>query len=505
MKKTLASLINLLLFISIECWAGGDIDQAINDVVSPISNKVAGWIFTSVNIGDASLPLVVVWLMAAAVFFTFYFNFINLRGFRHAIDLVKGKYSDPNAPGEVSHFQALSTALSGTVGLGNIAGVAVAVSVGGPGATFWMILAGFLGMSTKFVECTLGVKFRHIHDDGTVSGGPMYYLSEGLAQERGLGTLGRFLAIFFAVCAVGGSLGGGNLFQANQAYKMVVSVSGGDASFLADKGWLFGLLVAVVVGAVIIGGIKGIARVAAKLVPLMAVVYIITALVIIISHITALPAAFGAIVAGAFSPEGVAGGFIGVLIQGFKRAAFSNEAGIGSASIAHSAVKTSQPITEGFVSLLEPFIDTVVVCTITALVIIITGVYTNESGLGGVELTSSAFASSVSWFPYVLALAVVLFAFSTMLSWSYYGVKGWSYLFGKSVLSDTVFKLIFCSFIIIGCTMELDAVVLFSDSMIFAMCIANIVGLYLLAPVVKRELNDYMAALNAGNLKTYDQ
>lgn len=479
-----------------QSWAndgGRSLDDFINGFMEPIVGVVVKIVFFSVPVGDTSLPLVVVWLVAAAVFFTYYFKFINFRGFKHAIDLVRGKYDHDQGPGEVTHFQALATALSGTVGLGNIAGVAVAIAAGGPGATFWMILAGLLGMSSKFVECTLGVKYRETHADGSVSGGPMYYLKKGLA-ERGFEHLGLFLAGFFAVCCVLGSLGGGNLFQANQSYEMVVSVTGGKDSFFFDKGWLFGVLLAVVVGMVIIGGIKSIASVTSKLVPAMGVIYVLSALVIILMNYDKVIGAFELIILGAFSPEGIQGGILGVMIQGFKRAAFSNEAGIGSAAIAHSAVKTDKPVTEGLVSLLEPFIDTVVICTMTALVIIITGMY-GADNLSGVEMTSAAFESAFSWFPYILVVAVILFALSTMLSWSYYGLKAWTFLFGHGESTELTFKLIFCAFIVFGCTMQLGPVIDFSDSAIFAMSFANIVGLYMLAPVVRAELKKYFEGL----------
>lgn len=474
------------------------IDEAINNAVAPFSNAVASTIFYSVPFAGTQFPLIVGWLVIAAAIFTVYFGFIQFRGFGHAIALVKGDYSNPEDAGEVSHFQALATALSGTVGLGNIAGVAVAVSIGGAGATFWMIIAGLLGMASKFTECTLGVKYRNELPDGTISGGPMYYLSKGLA-EKGRPGLGKFLAIFFSICCVGGALGGGNMFQSNQAFQQIVNVTGGAESPIANFGWLFGLVMAVIVGVVIIGGIKSIASVTEKIVPFMAVLYVGTALIVILVNIQNLGWAFGQIIGGAFSPEGVAGGAIGALIQGFRRAAFSNEAGIGSAAIAHSAVRTKEPATEGLVSLLEPFIDTVVICTMTALVIIFTGVL--DTGLTGVELTSAAFGSAFGFFPYVLAIAVLLFAFSTMLSWSYYGLKAWTYLFGEGAVKEMVFKLIFCIFVVLGASMSLGPVIDFSDSMIFAMALANIVGLYILMPVVKAEVNQYFAKLKSGEIR----
>lgn len=479
------------LFIS-DAFAQADgIDKAINDAFSPVANAFAGFIFSKIY----GVPWILVWLVVGAVIFTFYFRFISIRGFKHAIDITLGKFdNNEKDPGEVSHFQALATALSGTIGLGNIAGVAIAISLGGPGATFWMILAGFLGMSSKFVECTLAVMYREVHANGIVSGGPMYYISKGFA-EKNMPGLGRVLGFAFAVMCVVGALGAGNMFQANQAFQQFMNVTGGSDSFIADKAWIFGLAMAFLVGIVIIGGIKSIARVTGKLVPFMAIIYILAALAVIVINIDKVPAAFSAIFVGAFSPEGVGGGIIGVLIQGFRRAAFSNEAGIGTAPIAHAAARTKEPVTQGFVSLLEPFIDTIVVCTMTALVIIITGMYVNTNGISGVELTSKAFESAFPWFKYVLTLAVILFAYSTMLSWSYYGTKAWTYIFGDTQRSDLTYKTIFCVFIVVGATSNLTSVVDFSDAMIFAMALINICGLYVLAPKVKEELKKYMDRL----------
>ena len=492
-----------LCFSSKSSFASDGFDSFINAWLSPISNKIAGTVFYSFSIAGADIKIIVLWLIAGSIFCTFYFNFINLRMFSHALDLVRGRYDKPESKGEVSHFQALSTALSGTVGLGNIAGVAVAISIGGPGATFWMILAGFLGMSLKFCECTLGVKYRVINLDGTVSGGPMHYLSKGLA-EKGKATLGKILAVFFSICCIGGALGGGNMFQANQSFQQFVSVTGGQTSFFADKGWLFGLIIAIILGVVIIGGIKSIAKVTSTLVPLMAIIYLIAGLIIILLNIGGVPEAILSIISEAFSPTAAAGGALGALIIGFQRAAFSNEAGLGSAPIAHAAVKTDIPVTEGLVSLLEPFIDTIIICTITALVIVLTGVYVERGDLAGIALTSAAFAKTIPWFPYILALAAILFAFSTMIAWSYYGLKSWCYLFGNSVLSENIFKFIFCVFVIIGSSVSLGSVLDISDSMIFLMSVANLVGVYFLAGVVKKEINEYMKNLSNGNIKKTD-
>ncbi len=472
------------------------IDEAINEAFRPVASALSDLVFYSVPLGESQLPLIVVWLIAGALYFTVYLRLINIRGFVHAIRIVIGREDKKEkAPGEVSHFQALTTAVSGTVGVGNITHVAVAISIGGPGATFWLIVAGFLGMASKFVECTLGVKYRQINADGTVSGGPMFYMDKGLAA-RDLPRLGKTMAWYYAVCIILGCLGIGCMFQANQAYVQFVNVSGGDTSPFATRGWLFGAILAVLTALVIIGGIKSIARVTSRLVPFMALLYVTTALVVIGANISAVPAALASIVTNAFSPEGVTGGMIAVLILGFRRAAFSNEAGIGSSAIAHSAVKTDEPVTQGFVAMLEPFIDTVIICTITSLVIILT-VYDpsmlNDGTISGVELTSSAFASVIPWFPNVLAVVVMLFAYSTMISWSYYGLEGFIYIFGSKRWAKATFNTVFCLFIIVGCTTQLDAVLDFSDAMVFAMALANILALYLLGPTVKRELNAYWA------------
>jgi len=647
--KKLITLFALTLLVT-PAFATG-IDEKINQVFGDYTGWFVELIFKEIPFGGVNIPWVLIILVGSAVFFTIYFKFINIRGFLTSVNIVRGKYDElekggkvevsknvstdaegdnpdtirvENHEGEVSHFQALTAALSATVGLGNIAGVAVAISIGGPGATFWMIVAGLIGMSSKFVECTLGVKYREIGDDGTVYGGPMYYLSKGLKEFKA-GTLGKILAVLFAIMCIGGSFGGGNMFQSNQAFTMfesinlssiddnstlensyakaqssiindatfnmtgtnftaeekeddvifsnskysfrvkakkviedsilggtttasnpvslpvefvksnitstegqnflvstvnadntvtltsaksdrkhIVSANDFKANFkengLFGKGWIFGLVMAILVGIVIIGGIKSIAKVTDKIVPFMVGIYVLAALVILGMNFSAIPAAFSSIFSGAFASEGIVGGAIGVLIQGFRRAAFSNEAGIGSASIAHSAVKTKYAASEGLVALLEPFIDTVIVCTMTALVIIITNSdgsimsYGQEVG-DGVTATSAAFASEISWFPWVLAAAVILFAFSTMISWSYYGYQAWTYLFGRSKIAEYVYKGMFCVFVIVGAASSLGAVIDFSDAMIFAMMVPNMVGLFFLAPKVRDELKKYMSVI----------
>lgn len=497
-------LLSLLLFLCSPSYASSNFSELVNQSFSESTGWFVNLIFAPLP--GTNFPWIVLWLVTAATLFTVYFKGVQFRWARHSIKLVKGDFSDPNDAGEVSHFQALTTALSGTVGLGNIAGVAVAVGIGGPGATFWMILAGLLGMASKFVECTLAVKYRDEKPDGSISGGPMYYISKGF-RDRSI-PFGKPLAALFACFCILGALGGGNMFQSNQAHLQLTSTFGDYPS------WITGITFALVIFAVIVGGLRSIARVTEKVVPIMGVVYVGTCIVILSMHADKILWAFEQIFLGAFTGLGVTGGFVGALIQGFKRAAFSNEAGVGSAAIAHSAVQTKEPITEGFVSLLEPFIDTVLICTMTALVIIITGQLVfdpntssyvlNESGHiqtltgnSGVALTSDAFASSISWFPIILTFAVVMFAFSTMLSWSYYGLKAWTYLLGESALSSYAFKILFCGFSFLGAVVGLGPVIDFSDAAIFSMAIVNIAGMVCLMPVVKRELNKYEQKIKA--------
>ncbi|MEM8508974.1 MAG: alanine/glycine:cation symporter family protein [Bacteroidota bacterium] len=506
------------------------LDERVNDAFMPFAVWWESFILTPISVGEYNLPIVLVLLIFGATFFTIAFKFPNISKFPLAINTVRGKYDDldhhsvektelnvvdgdlpdtikdESKEGEVSHFQALATAVSGTVGLGNIAGVAVAIAIGGPGATFWMIVCGLIGMSTKFVECTLGVKYRDVGPDGTVYGGPMYYLSKGLS-EKGLKGLGKVLAIIFAVLCVGASFGGGNAFQSNQAavqLSTMLNLQGG------ATGVILGVILAFLVGIVIIGGIKKIASVTEKIVPFMAVVYVIASLIIIFANIRFIGEAFGMIFSGAFSPQAGLGGILGVIIVGFQRAAFSNEAGAGSAAIAHSAVKTKYPASEGVVALLEPFIDTVVICTMTALVIIFfnmdagafdygngvgSTVLLNESGtyVGGVDLTSMAYDSVIPGFRYVLTIAIVLFAFSTMISWSYYGLQSWKFLFGRGKTADIVYKVLFLLFVVIGAGATLDAVIKFSDAMILALVFPNMVGLLILFPRVREEMNKYLS------------
>uniref|UniRef100_UPI0031CDEF92 alanine/glycine:cation symporter family protein n=1 Tax=Saccharothrix mutabilis TaxID=33921 RepID=UPI0031CDEF92 len=488
------------------------IEEAINSTFTPVSEALSSFIFAQITVFGVTFPWIVGWLVVAAAIFTAYFGVIQLRGFGTALRIVRGKHSKPDDPGEISHFQALSSAVSGTVGLGNIAGVGVAVTIGGAGATFWMILCGLLGMCTKFVECTLGVKYRDMHPDGSVSGGPMHYLRKGIAERfpNAAGkVVGRVLATAAAVMILFFGIAGGNMFQANQTFAQLRTVTGGEEGVLGSDGaaLVVGVVLALVVGMVILGGIKSIGKVTGRLVPAMAIIYVSACLVVILLNITTIPAAIGEIVTGAFSADSVAGGAVGALIVGFQRAAFSNEAGLGSASIAHSAVKTRRPVTEGYVALLEPFIDTVVICTMTALTIVIaqTQFWRDAQATfaaggprpDGVTVTSESFGTVLPWFPYVLTVAVVLFAVSTIITWSYYGEKSWTFLFGKSKGSEMTYRIIFCLFTVVGSVLTLGSVLDFADAVLFALALFNIIGLYLLAPVVKRELVEFREHLKS--------
>jgi len=526
-SKRISTLLTSFLFF-LSALAQEDargLDERIDDAFGDATGWFVQLIFYQIPFTeDIKVFWVLFPLVLGALFFTIVFKVPGIRLFRVAINTVRGKYEHveeletemnivdgdqpdtiriEGAEGEVNHFQALTAALSATVGLGNIAGVAVAIAIGGPGATFWMVLAGILGMSSKFVECTLGVRFREVDEDGRVYGGPMYYLSKGLAGKNMAG-FGKVLAVLFAIMCVGGSFGGGNMFQSNQAASIFLNSVGIESSY---GGTVFGMVMAVLVGIVILGGIRRIASVTEKIVPIMAAVYVGAALLIIFMKIEHVPAAMSAIFSGAFTGEGIVGGAVGVLLQGFRRAAFSNEAGVGSAAIAHSAVKTKHAASEGVVALLEPFIDTVIICTMTALVIVMFNVegafqYGDVAGnavmadgtvLSGVDLTNHIFESAIPNFSIILTLAVVLFAFSTMISWSYYGLQSWTYLFGKTKRNELIYKLLFCLFVIVGAAAQLGNVLDFSDAMIFGMMVPNMIGLLILFPHVRKELAKYLS------------
>ena len=507
MKKYIFLFLSLLSSINLSAQEKG-LDQRIDEAFQPISDFFSKYVFYP--IGD--YPFVIYLLVGSALFFTIYFGFPNLKYFWTAINVVRGKYDklekndNDSKDGEVSHFQALATAVSGTVGNGNIAGVALAIALGGPGATFWMIVCGLLGMSTKFVECTLGVYYRDVDEDGIVYGGPMYYISKGL-KSKGFKTLGTIAASLFAIFCIGGSFGGGNAAQSNQATIVIKNLFGYESTF---AGAMIGIVLATLVGIIIIGGIKRIASVTEKVVPFMALLYILACIYILTINFSFIDDAIALIIREAFNPTAVGvGGIIGVLMVGFQRAAFSNEAGAGSASIAHSAVKTKYAASEGLVALLEPFIDTVVICTMTALVIITfnsTGAFVyGGDGMGGVMIdgvmyegagiTQKAFAQYIPGSDIFLTIAVVLFAVSTMISWSYYGLQSWKFLFGRGRVADLTYKVLFLMFVVIGAAASMNSIWAFSDAMIFAMVFPNMIGLYFLFPIVKEQLKKYLEAI----------
>ncbi len=471
---------------------GEALGASIAGFLGPISAVLADFVFKEFAVGDLLIPWIVVWMAIPMFFLTVYFGFINFRSFGIAKKILTGRYWDEKAEGEVSQFQALTTALSGTVGIGNIAGVAVAIGTGGPGATFWMIIIGLAAMSVKFAECTLGVKYREVHEDGTISGGPMYYLKNGL-KNRGLKKLGIALSISYVVFALPAIL---QWATVNQIHSQLSSATG----LFAGNGLGFGIVLAVLVGAVILGGLHSIAAVTSKLVPAMVIVYLGAALVVLISNFSAIPAAFLTIFEHAFNPQAVGGGIIGVIIIGMRRAVYSTEAGLGTSSMVHAAAKTKEPVSEGMVGLMEPFIDTVMVSTITALVIVVSGAWQID-GLNDIQLTSKAFETTISWFPWVLSLAVFLFGFSTIISWAYYIEKVWEYIFGDSNISIKTYRLIYVLLLIPGAVLTAAQVFDIIDSLFFLMAIPNIIGLYILAPEIKADLKSYLARLKSGEIK----
>ena len=539
MKKFIFSILFLCIPLIGFSQENQSIGDSINAAFEKYTTPIVNIIMYPIVIAGKELPIVIMILLLGAVFFTIYFKGVNLRYFKDSLKTAWGKYDDLDhyvpagddivvengkikdtvkltgeVQGEVTHFQALTASLSATVGLGNIAGVAVAIALGGPGATIWMIVAGLLGMASKFVECTLGVKYREVDENGKTYGGPMYYLSKGL-KEKGLGGLGKVTAVVFAIFCIGGSFGGGNMFQSNQASSQLIQMFGWENP---NAGLYLGLIMAAIIGLVIIGGIKRIGSFTEKVVPFMAIIYVLAGFIIIIINIDMIGFALGQIWEGAMNPNAAFGGVVGVLIVGFQRAAFSNEAGVGSAAIAHSAVKTRYPASEGLTASIGPFVDTVIICTMTAVVIIITNAKHNlftygnldaasnvmlnatNQPINGVDLTSVAFDSAIPYFSIVLTVAVVLFAISTAISWSYYGLQSWKYLFGKGKAQDISYKILFLIFVVVGASSSLGAVIAFSDAMIFAMVFPNIIGLVLLSPKVRKELKAYLNAIKIGRM-----
>ena len=502
MTKSMKIFIGIITVIILALYFGNiyDVDGKEVDAITWIDNifgLFVGYLFAVLFYKILGFPLIVLILLVGSITFTFYFRFINVRGFTHAIDIIKGKYDNPKDDGQISHFQALTSALSATIGLGNIAGVAVAVSLGGPGAVFWMILIAFFSMSAKFVSCTLGQLYRQVNPDGSIDGGPMYYLEKGLG-ELGMGTQGKVLGILYAIFIIGGAFGGGNMFQANQSYALVGSLTG-------ISSLTYGIILAILVGVVIIGGIERIGQTTEKIVPTMVVLYVGASLFVILTNLDKLGGVVASIMSEAFSPNAIYGGLIGVLVTGIKRAVFSNEGGVGSASIAHSAAKTDEPVREGIVAMVGPFIDTIIVCFMTASVILITKdanpLYQVGGGINGVELTSAAFGSVISWFPIILSIVVFLFSYSTMISWYYYGNKGWKYLFGDTTIP--VYQTLYLGCTVLGAIASLGNVMDFSDLMILSCAVPNIIGALFLLPKLRVHLNDYWTRYQAGKFQTF--
>ena len=502
MTRAMKIFIGIITVIILALYFGNiyDVDGKEVDAITWIDNIFGifvGYLFAVLFYKILGFPLIVLILLVGSITFTFYFRFINVRGFAHAIDIIKGKYDNPKDDGQISHFQALTSALSATIGLGNIAGVAVAVSLGGPGAVFWMILIAFFSMSAKFVSCTLGQLYRQVNPDGSIDGGPMYYLEKGLG-ELGMGTLGKVLGILYAIFIIGGAFGGGNMFQANQSFALVGSLTG-------ISSLTYGIILAILVGVVIIGGIERIGQTTEKIVPTMVVLYVGASLFVILTNLDKLGGVVASIMSEAFSSNAIYGGLIGVLVTGIKRAVFSNEGGVGSASIAHSAAKTDEPVREGIVAMVGPFIDTIIVCFMTASVILITKdtnpIYKVGGGINGVELTSAAFGSVISWFPIILSIVVFLFSYSTMISWYYYGNKGWKYLFGVTTIP--VYQTLYLGCTVLGAIASLGNVMDFSDLMILSCAVPNIIGALFLLPKLRVHLNDYWTRYQAGKFQTF--
>ncbi len=493
-------LFSLLAALPASAQEGAN-DSWIQDRLAGLDSllgSTVGWLETVLLFDfGTGVPFIVAFLLAGGIYYSFYFGWYSIRGFLHSVDVIRGTYDDPEDPGEISHFKALTSALSATIGLGNIAGVAVAIGTGGPGALLWMIVTAIFGMSSKLASCTLAIMYREIHPDGRVTGGPMYYLEKGL-ERKGLKPLGRTLAVVFAMLCIGGSLGGGNMFQSNQTLEALGTLS----PFFKDYNWLIGLVLAALVGVVIIGGIRRIAGVTSRLVPGMCLLYFFSALFIILSNIDQIPSVIALVWSQAFNGDAIYGGVLGIMVTGITRAAFSNEAGIGSAAIAHSAAKTEEAAREGFVAMIGPFIDTIIICTMTAMVVLLTGAYQDPSLQGkGATMTAVAFSAVIPGAQYVLAIVICLFAYSTMISWEYYGERAWEYLFGQGSL--IVFRLLFVCFVFIGSVTQLANVISFSDLMILSMAFPNIIGGIILSPEIKKRLNEYWGRLQRGEMKRY--
>ena len=499
MKRFLYVFLTLLAMTSSKAYAF-NIDAFMDEKIAPVSDKIANWVFFPINIFGSDVPIIVLWILFAGIFFTFYLRGIAVWGFGHALHVLSKPQKSKDGFGEVSSFQALMTALSGTIGMGSIAGVAIAISMGGPGAAFWVIVGSIFGMSLKFVEASLAVKYRRFNLDGSISGGPMHYMAHGLTRKK-MRWLGQPLSVMFAILCICGGLTGGNMIQINQTVEQVIGISGALGWNLTGQNWLIGLIVAIVVGLIIVGGIKSIAKVTEKIVPFMCALYIISGLVVIVANFTHIPHALFVIVKQAFFPEAVAGGIFGTIIIGLRRSVQSNEAGTGAAAIVYATAQTKEPVSQGFVALLETFL-TGVLCLFTSFAIVFSGACTHAAKeISGIELASNAFQSVIPFFPIILSIIAVMFALSTLISWAYYGQKAWTFLFGEGKKRVLAFNLIYCLFIIIGSAMNVKSVIDITDAMMIALCVPNIIVLYILCPEIKRDLKSYLERHNMKFIK----
>ncbi len=487
-----------------------NLDSAIDNLLSPIADKISGIIFYSVNINGVEVQLLIALLMIAALYFTFRTRFIGIWGFKHAIKLITKNYEHNDTikkkkRGEVSSFQALTATISASAGIGNVAGSAAAVSIGGPGVIFWMVIAGFFSMALKFAEVLLGIKFRQINPDGTVAGGPMYYIQNGLKYNKYIGKFAPYLSKIYAVCCIFAMIGGWNLFQINAMTTQITEVTGGENSFFANQSWLLGLIVAVITYFTIIGGIKAIGKFTSKVTPVMCTLYVSTAFIVCLLNIHHVPETLKIILTEAFKPRALEGGMFACMLWGFRRAMFANESGLGTAPIAFSAVKTSKPVAQAFIAMLQPFVDTVIVGSATAFVIVVSGVYLNSTGLAGIELTSKAFGSVCPFFPLLLTFMASCFVLSTMLCGSYYGVKSWNFLFGESTIMTRIFQIIYCIFIVIGSAMNFKSIINLSDAFTLFLAVPNLIAVFLLSDVIMKELKRYCKKYNVGLFKDKDE
>ncbi len=486
----------LMLLVTLQSASAMNVDEFMDKHIAPISDYVANIIFFPITICGSKVPLIIFWILFAGIFFTIYFRGMAIWGFKHAIDVVSKPAKTGNGSGEVSSFQALATALSGTIGIGSIAGVAISISIGGPGAAFWIFLGAILGMSIKFVEATLAVKYRRFNLDGSVSGGPMHYIAHGLTRRK-MRWLGQPLSVLFAILCIGGGLTGGNMIQINQTAHQIVFITGGEHSILHGFTWIIGLIAAILIGLVVVGGIKSIAKVTTILTPTMCALYIVSGLIVIFANWHNIPSAIALICREAFHPTAVAGGVFGTIIIGLRRSVQSNEAGTGAAAIVYATAQTKEPVSQGFVALLETFL-TGVLCLFTSFAIVFSGVLDMSSvgTISGIELASNAFQSVIPFFPIVLSLIAVLFAMSTLISWAYYGQKAWTFLLGEGKKRVFTFNMIYCVFIVIGSVMNVASVINITDAMMMALCIPNVIVLYILAPEIKRDLKVYLEKHN---------